>query len=108
MGYIDVAEAVQGYINKKSIVNCIVTSFSETEIGVSVYKGGVVAHTQYSPRTDDVASDLDEVLKSVPDKRILPTKIIIFGESDNEKVSTAISSHNWDEKIFAEHPTIIA
>ena len=108
MGYIDVAEAVQGYINKKTIVNCIVTSLSETEIGVSVYKGGVVAHTQYSPRTDDVASDLEEVLKTVPDKRILPTKIIIVGEGNNEQISSAISSHNWDEKIFAEHPTIIA
>ncbi len=108
MGYIDVAEAVQGYINKKSIVNCIVTSLSETEIGVSIYKAGVVAHTQYSPRTDDVASDLEEVLNSVPDKRILPTKIIVYGESNNEKISSAITSHNWDEKIFAEHPTIIA
>ena len=108
MGYIDVAEAVQGYINKKLIVNCIVTSLSETEIGVSIYKGGVIAHTQYSPRTDDVAADLEEVLNSVPDKRILPTKIIIYGDNNNDEISSTISSHNWDEKIFAEHPTIIA
>ena len=108
LGYIDVAEAVQNYINKKSIINCIVTSLSEIEINVSIYKGGVVAHTQYSPRTDDVATDLEEVLNSVPDKRILPTKIIIYGDTDNEKISSSITSHNWDEKIFAEHPTIIS
>src|SRR3990167_8317127 len=108
LGYIDIQEAIQGYINQKSFVNCMVVQLSESEIEVTIYKGGVVAHTQYCPRTDDVASDLEEVLKSVPDKRILPTKIIIYGATDNEKVSSTITSHDWDEKIFAEHPTITA
>ena len=41
LGYIDIQEAIQGYINQKSFVNCMVVQLSESEIEVTIYKGGV-------------------------------------------------------------------
>lgn len=108
MGYIDVQESIEDYMKSKSIINCLIVELNKSEIGIFIYKGGALVHSSYSARTEDTAVDLQNALTAVPGTQVIPSKMIIYGDLDNTKVVTQIAQHNWDEKIFIQHPTIEA
>ncbi len=108
MGYIDVQESIEDYMKSKSIINCLIVELNKDEIGIFIYKGGAMVHSSYSARTADTAVDLQNALIAVPGTQVIPSKMLIYGDMDNTKVVSQIAQHNWDEKIFVQHPTIEA
>lgn len=108
LGYIDVQEAIEDYINSKSIFNSLIVELNKTELGIFIYKGGKVVHSSYAVRTQNIAADLNQELLTVPGTHIIPSKMIIYGDLDNTQSISQIAQFNWDKKIFVQHPIIEA
>ncbi len=108
MGYIDVKEAIEDYVKGRSIINCLIVELNKTELGLFIYKGGVLINSQYAVRTQDTAADINTALASIPGKQVIPSKMIIYGDQESSQVVTEIAQYNWNESIFVQHPTIEA
>ena len=106
LGYIDVKEALEQYFKDHSIVNTVAIEVNKTKLGVSVIKGNKIIHSQYIARTDEVGDDLNSVFKELPKHVILPSTIKVFGDEDKAEVSSKLSTYEWDEQIFPQHPII--
>jgi len=106
LGYIDVQEAVHEYLQKNAVLNTIAIEVNKTKLGVAVYKGGKSIYSQYTARTDTVGEDIQSVLKAIPGGLVMPTKILVYGDTDTVEVSTELAGYEWEDKIFAQHPTI--
>ncbi len=106
MGYIDTHEAIEGDLKEKSIINTILIELGHRKLTVFVYKGGIMTASQSISRTDSVVQDLEASLKALPEKTILPSKIMLYGVGDMTAASSEIASYSWDPKTFIQHPTI--
>lgn len=106
MGYIDVKETVEDYLKRKAIINSIILELNKAETGIFIYKGGAMVQSKYVPRTGSVTSDLTQGFAALPGNTILPTRMVIYGDSPDSKSVTEIVQFDWDTKLFAQHPTI--
>jgi hypothetical protein len=106
MGYIDVKETVEDYLKHKAIINAIILELNKPEIGIFIYKGGALVQSKYIPRTETITSDLTNGFAALPGNTILPTRIVIYGDSPDSKAITDIAQFNWDTKLFSQHPAI--
>ncbi|CAN5167751.1 hypothetical protein BH09PAT2_BH09PAT2_05620 [soil metagenome] len=106
MGYIDLHEAIEGSLKESSVINSVLVELSASQLAVFIYKGGLIAGKQTISRTDSAAADLDSALKALPERIILPSKIILYGVGDLTKASADIAQYKWDEKVFVQHPII--
>lgn len=108
LGYIDVEEAIEDYIHRKSIMNCLIVELNKKEIGLFMYQGGAKMHSAYTPRTPDTATDLQNAISAIPGSQVIPSKMIIYGDFDNTQVVSQIAQYQWNPKLFVQHPTIEA
>jgi hypothetical protein len=106
LGYIDVQEAIHDYVKHKSIVNSIFIELNKKELGIFIYKGGVLIHFEYTQRTKELGECIEEVLINLPGKHILPGKIFLYGEAASNETASDITQYHWKEKTFVQHPTI--
>lgn len=106
MGYIDVHEAVEGNMKEHSVINNILLELSTNQLAVFIYKGGIMTASQTMSRTDSVAADLESAIKMLPEKIVLPTKILLYGVGDLTKASADIAQYKWSETMFVQHPLI--
>jgi hypothetical protein len=105
LGYIDVQEAIHDYVQNKSIINGIFVELNKKEVGIFIYKGGSLTHSEYTTRGEDIGESLEEVLAGIPGTHILPSKLYLYGSSTPE-VASDIAKYKWKEKTFIQHPSI--
>ena len=106
LGYIDVEEALLCNLKAQSIMNAVSIEVNKSKLGVFIYKGGVKIHNQYTARTDEVGDDITSVLEGLPKHIVIPSKLLIYGDDDKAEVSSELSTYEWKESVFPEHPTL--
>lgn len=108
LGYIEVVDAVISWLEKKeeSLVNTILVEIDSSNLCVFIIRGSKKISIQLTARTDNIASDINNIFQEKAGSIILPSRIIIYNSHDLSKDISILMSHRWDRDLFVQIPKI--
>lgn len=109
IGFLIIPEAIAHLLKKEegAPVSAILVEVDRKNIFVSILRAGRLLETKKTRIEDSVSQTTDRILHHFTSHEVLPSRIIIFGSEDNEKLSQEFISHSWSKSLpFLHVPQI--
>lgn len=108
LGFVVTTEAVISYLKILEGVplNAILVRLLESEVAISLVKGGKLQGTQVVGRSEELGADVYEGLGRFGQKEGLPPRILVFNaDSSLEKEEQSLISFDWG-RLFLHFPRV--
>lgn len=108
LGFVVTTEAVVSYLKILEGVplNAILVRLLESEVAISLIKGGKLQGTQVVGRSEELGADVYEGLGRFGQKEGLPPRILVFNaDSSLEKEEQSLISFDWG-RLFLHFPRV--
>lgn len=109
IGFLVIPEAIAHLLKEEegAPVSSILVEVDKKNIFVSVLRAGRLLETKKAKIEDSVSQTTDRILHHFVSYEVLPSRIIIFGSEDNEKLSQEFIAHSWSKSLpFLHVPKI--
>ena len=107
MGFVSVPAAIVYSLKKTEGVppSVILLGFSDHRVVISVYKVGLLIGQETIDRGDNLPTSIEHVLKQFKELEVLPSRIILYGASDDliEENKADLMRHPWPTKANFLH-----
>lgn len=109
IGFLVIPEAIAHLLKEEegAPVSAILVEVDKKNIFVSILRAGRLLETKKAKIEDSVSQTTDRILHHFASYEVLPSRIIIFGSQDNEKLSQEFIAHSWSKSLpFLHVPKI--
>lgn len=108
MAFVSVSHAISHFLQKQTGVptTAVLINYGDPLV-VSVVKAGKIVGSKEMKRSEDLAFDLEKALASFDEVEVLPSRILVFGQSKSAGMKEKLVSFPWMAKLpFLHIPKI--
>ncbi len=108
IAYVSTSHAVSHFLQKQTGVptTAILVEIADP-LNVTLVKGGKILGSRTVKRGNDLPIDIETALHSFTEVEVLPSKIVLYGSGDLNKLKEEITSFNWMSSLpFLHLPKI--
>lgn len=109
MAYVSQTNALVNFLEKREGVpeTAILVGLENKHLAVTVVRAGKPDGTKIIERSEDLGVDIEKVLLTFTSVEVLPSKILLYGSDDLDKVKAKLLSFSWMSKLsFLHFPKI--
>ncbi len=108
LGYIECYEGIIEALKSSEglIVNAILLEVDLTQLTLFIFKNSRKVFSQVIPRTDKITNDILQGLMKLPEKILLPSRMLIYDSGDLHNEVSQIISYSWPEEYFIQPPKV--
>lgn len=109
MAYVSTTQALSHFLENTegAPTTAILIGVEKVNVAVSVIRAGKLDGTKVVARGDNLGIDIEKGLISFSEVEVLPSKILVYGEGDLEKIKSELLSFSWMQKLsFLHFPKI--
>src|SRR3989344_3973756 len=108
MAYVSTSHAISHLLQKQQSVPLtgILVEVADP-LNVAIVKAGKVLSTRSQKRSGNLPEDIEKALLTVADIEVLPSKILIYGDKNLEKLKEEMTGYSWMSQLpFLHLPKI--
>ncbi len=108
MAFVSMSHAISHFLQKQTGVptTAVLINYADPLV-VSVVKGGKIVGSKEIRRSEDLAFDLEKILLQFDEIEVLPSRILVFGQSKGSGLKEKLVSFPWMSKLpFLHLPKI--
>lgn len=108
MAYVSTSHAISHLLQKQQSVPLtgILVEVADP-LNIAIVKAGKVLSTRSQKRSGNLPEDIEKALLTVADIEVLPSKILIYGDKNLEKLKEEMTSYSWMSQLpFLHLPKI--
>lgn len=100
MAYVSTINAISHFLQKQQgvPVTAVLVKIAD-HLVVTVIKGGKVLGSKSQKRLDNLAEGVEKALLEFTNVEVLPSKILLYGAGDLEKLKDELSAYSWMSQL---------
>ena len=108
LGYIECQQAISSHVNSKeqSLLHALFVEVDKDSISTTMYKGERIVQRDRCNRTATLASDMLQLFQHIHEKTMLPSRLMFYSPSAEEKEIETLRGHHWPPELFIQTPRL--
>jgi hypothetical protein len=108
LAYVSTTQAISHFVNKQQGVPLTAILVKLTDpLNVTIVKAGKVLGSKDIKRSQNLPQDIERALLSFPDIEVLPSKFLIYGDKETDKLKDELQGYSWMAQLpFLHLPKI--
>ncbi len=109
IGFLVFTEAIIHLLSQEegAPVSAVLVEIGKKIITISLIRAGRIIETKQVPLEEPIVTSVDTALKHFADIEVLPSRIVLFNQENNEKLSQSFIKHTWSKTLpFLHVPQI--
>ncbi|MCL5438366.1 MAG: baseplate J/gp47 family protein [Patescibacteria group bacterium] len=110
IGFLVIQEAITHHLQQEegAPVSAILIEVDKKNITVSLVRAGKIIETKTTKIEDPIPKTTDRILHHFTDYEVLPSRIIIYNDKENEELAQEFIGHTWSKSLpFLHVPQIV-
>lgn len=108
LAYVSTIQAISHFINKQQGVplTAVLVKFADP-LNVTIIKAGKIIGSKDAKRSQDLPQDIERALLSFPEIEVLPSKLLVYGAKETDKIKDELQGYSWMAQLpFLHLPKI--
>lgn len=101
IGFLVFTEAIIHLLSQEegAPVSAVLVEIGKKIISISLIRAGRIIETKQVPLEEPIVHAVDSALKHFADIEVLPSRIVLFNQENNEKLSQSFIKHTWSKTL---------